>query len=70
MGQRCDTGKRWSNIKHQSLAERLFELRELRELVRKTETRADEEEVQRGLLANVHSRTIIPSEVRTPTLTR
>jgi hypothetical protein len=58
MGTRYDTAKRSSNIKDQSLAVQLFELRELRELVRKMETRADEEEAQHSLLANVHSRAI------------
>jgi hypothetical protein len=69
MGTRCDTAKRSSNIKDQSLAVQLFELRELRELVRKMETRADEEEAntacwQRSFKGH------IPSEVRTPTLRR
>jgi hypothetical protein len=37
MEQRCDTAKRYSNTK--SLAEQIIELRELRKLVRKAETK-------------------------------
>jgi hypothetical protein len=43
MGQRLDTIERISNINHGSLAERLYEIRELRKLVRKTETKRRKE---------------------------
>jgi hypothetical protein len=43
MGQRLDTIERISNINHGSLAERLYEIRELQKLVRKTETKRRKE---------------------------
>jgi hypothetical protein len=62
MGPRYDTAKRSSNIKDQSLAARLLELRELRDLVRKMETRAGDEEAQ--LTSQPSFKDHIPSEVR------
>jgi hypothetical protein len=62
MRQRTDTAKRYSSITDQHLAERLFEIRKLREAVRKAES--DKEEAQRGLRDNI-SRTTIQSEIKT-----
>jgi hypothetical protein len=43
MGHRQETSKLYSSIRGQSLAEQLFELRELRELVRKAEAKRRQE---------------------------
>jgi hypothetical protein len=49
MEQRYSTAKRNSNLKQLSVAEQLFELRELRKLVREAETISRTEEAQPGL---------------------
>jgi hypothetical protein len=54
MGQRLDTIERISNINHGSLAERLYEIRELRKLVRKTETKRRKEKAYRVLRTSGH----------------
>jgi hypothetical protein len=61
MEQRYDTAKQHLNTKYQSLAEQIIELRQLRELVRKAETKRRNERRAPRLPSEVYTRLKIRS---------